>query len=168
MNPQFNREPLARSLKDSGIAYVFLGDELGARTDDPACYDGRKVNYERLAATETFKSGLDRLRVGASTYKVAMMCSEKEPLDCHRTILVSRCLVAAGENVLHIHADGSLESHEDAMTRLRKQLRLSDAELFRTPEEINSEAYERQGDRIAYVIPDETSKATEPDPKSWQ
>lgn len=168
MNPQFNREPLTQSLKDAGIAYVFLGEELGARSDDPACYDDRKVNYDRLAETNAFTSGLQRVLDGSNTYKLAMMCAEKEPLDCHRTILVSRHLVASGAEVLHIHADGSIESHDHAVSRLRKQLRLSDAELFRTTGEIDAEAYERQGNRIAYVIPEESREAAGADSEAQE
>src|SRR5687767_4940714 len=57
-NPQFNRERLKQSLRDEGIAYVFLGTELGARADDSACYENGKVQYDRLARTERFQHGL--------------------------------------------------------------------------------------------------------------
>ena len=65
MNPQYNRESLAAALKDEGIKYVFLGKELGARSDDPACYQNGRVQYQRLAQTSLFKSGIERVLQGA-------------------------------------------------------------------------------------------------------
>ncbi len=132
INPQFNKEDLKQALHKAGISYVFLGKELGARSEDPSCYDGGKVQYDRLAQTEIFRKGLDRIEEGIRKYRVSLMCAEKEPLECHRTVLVARHLDAAGLVVQHIHADGSLESHEDAMNRLLRQLRLPEHDMFRS------------------------------------
>ncbi len=79
-NPQFNREPLEQFLKANGIWYVFLGKELGARSEDRSCYLDGRVQYGRLAQTALFQSGLDRVQQGAARYRVALMCAEKEPL----------------------------------------------------------------------------------------
>src|SRR5690242_12243720 len=68
MNPQFNREELRVALRTEGITYVFLGKELGARTDDPSCYHEGKVQYDRLARTDLFQQGLERVREGAQKY----------------------------------------------------------------------------------------------------
>lgn len=87
-HPQFNEERLAAALAQQGIAYVFLGRELGARPEDPSCYENGKVQYERLSATPAFKAGIERALAGAEKFRVALMCAEKEPLDCHRTLLV--------------------------------------------------------------------------------
>lgn len=63
--------------------------EIGpARSDDPACYSGGRVQYGRLAQTAMFKSGIERVERGAVEHRIALMCAEKEPLDCHRTLLV--------------------------------------------------------------------------------
>src|SRR5690348_7620224 len=105
MNSQFNREDLKDALREHGIAYVFLGKELGARCEDRSCYQNGKVQYSRLAQTKLFEEGLDRVREGANKYCIAMMCAEKEPLECHRTILVSRYLDAMGLQVRHILND---------------------------------------------------------------
>jgi len=48
INPRFNRESLKKSLEESRISYLFLGRELGARSEDPHCYQGGKVQYDRL------------------------------------------------------------------------------------------------------------------------
>src|SRR5260370_33546316 len=64
-NPQFRREKLRAALADVGIQYVFLGEKLGARSQDPACYDGEgRVSYARLARTELFRKGMARGREG--------------------------------------------------------------------------------------------------------
>jgi len=137
-------------LPDCGIAYRFLGEELGARSDDPACYEGGKVQYDRLAKTPVFKSGIERVRSGMKNYRIVLMCAEKEPLECHRAILVARHLVALGISVQHIHADGSLESHDAAIERLAVLLNLPESDLFRSHEDVLEDAYRLQGNRIAY------------------
>jgi uncharacterized protein (DUF488 family) len=109
-NPQFNEDALAHSLKTADIAYVFLGRELGARSDDPACYEQGRVHYGRLAKTALFQAGLGRVLHGSEKQRIALLCAEKEPLDCHRTILVARALTERGVAVEHILADGRLES----------------------------------------------------------
>ena len=76
-HPQFNKERLAAQLAQHGIAYVFLGKELGARSEDPACYEDGKVQYPRLAATAAFKTGIERVLAGAEKFRLALMCAEK-------------------------------------------------------------------------------------------
>lgn len=149
--PAFNREPLAEALREHDLAYVYLGRELGARSNDPACYADGRVLYRRLARTEPFRAGLERVLSGAESHRIALLCAEKEPLGCHRTILVARELEALGAHVAHILADGSLESHAETMRRLLESFGLQELDLFRTPEEVRDEAYARQERRIAYV-----------------
>lgn len=153
VNPQFNREELERALQAHSIAYRFLGKELGARSDDPNCYEGGKVRYSRLAETGLFKLGIKRVLRGIKDdFRIALMCAEKEPLDCHRTILVARHLAALGVAIEHIHADGHLENHTDALSRLARILNLAEEDMFRSREELLSDAYRRQEQRIAYEV----------------
>jgi uncharacterized protein (DUF488 family) len=152
MNPQFNRESLAAALAEAGILYVFLGKELGARSDDPKCYRNGKAQYRRIAETDTFRRGLGRVEAGMEEYRVALMCAEKEPVECHRTILVSRELERLRTSVRHILADGSLEDHAAAMSRLAKMLRLPEEDLFHTPDELMDEVYRCQEERIGYEL----------------
>src|SRR4030067_438823 len=149
-NPQFNRDNLQNSLKASGIRYVFLGRELGARSEDPACYIADKVQYDRLAKTSLFQSGLDRVIEGANNYRIALMCAEKDPLDCHRTILVARELLKRGLTITHILEDGSLESHTESILRLVASLGMSLDDMFISRDEIIEQAYNKQANRIAY------------------
>ncbi len=151
-NPQFNKEKLHPVLKDAGIRYVFLGEELGARSKDPECYDEQgRARYAKLAATNAFRHGLDRLLTGMQDHRIAIMCAEREPLECHRTILVARELEKLGVPVTHILQDGSLEPNRHAMQRLVRELKLTGSDLFRTPEELIEEACDTQAARIAYV-----------------
>jgi uncharacterized protein (DUF488 family) len=148
--PQFNKERLAAALAQQGIAYVFLGKELGARSEDPTCYENGKVQYSRLAATPAFKAGIERVLAGAEKFRVALMCAEKEPLDCHRTLLVSRALEGAGASIAHILADGTVEPQERTMSRLIDLVGLSKEDLFQRSDLI-AVACRLREEKIAYV-----------------
>ena len=117
-NPHFSREALRGELKDAGISYVYLGRELGGRSDDPQCYQNGRICYERVARTPRFQDGLRRLTKGMAEHRIALMCAEKEPLHCHRTLLVGQALDAKGVDISHIHANGELEGHAATMDRL--------------------------------------------------
>lgn len=150
-NPQFNRDVLEKSLTTHAIKYVFLGRELGARTDDRSCYENGRVQYARLARTDSFHRGMERVVSDADNYRLALMCAEKEPLECHRTLLVARALAEIGIVVQHILSDGRLESHDSAMERLLDVVGLPHQDLFRSNDELIAEALIRQEQRVAYV-----------------
>ena len=149
--PQFNRETLQAALKHAGIDYVFLGDELGARRSEREVYENGQAAYERIAQTPSFKSGLERVLSGAKKFRVTLMCAEKDPLTCHRAILVCRNLKIFGADIQHIHTDGHLETHASAEQRLLQTLKLPTEDFFRSPSEILGEAYAIQGKKIAYA-----------------
>lgn len=149
-NPQFNRDSFSDLLSDCEIACVFLGRELGARSKDRSCYSQGKVRYDLLARTELFQAGLDRVTRGMKTHRVALLCAEKDPLTCHRTILVCRHLVTRGVVVRHILEDGRIETHEEAHSRLLAEHGLPDRDLFRDRSEIIEQAYSKRGDKISY------------------
>jgi uncharacterized protein (DUF488 family) len=128
--PQFSRPALERALDAAGVAYVFLGAELGGKRDDPAVMREGRVDFDRVAATEGFRAGLDRVEAGAIRYRIALLCAEREPLDCHRFLLVSRHLHARGVPLRHILADGSLEAHDDTERRLLQAVGLSPDDLL--------------------------------------
>lgn len=158
INPQFNRESLRADLKTAGIVYVFLGRELGARSDDRSCYVEGKVQYDLLARTALFQEGLRRLAQGIRNHRIALMCAEKDPLTCHRAILVCRHLAGLGIGAQHILEDGQLESHDDALTRLLAELGIAERDLFRSRDESIVEAYSRRGQQIAYAEKEPTSE----------
>lgn len=150
-NPQFNKDLLAQYLTTQGMKYVFLGRELGARSEDPSCYENGQVQYARLARTELFERGIQRVIRGAQDHCIVLMCAEKEPLECHRTLLVARALARLGMDVQHIRADRSLESHEAAMERLLDVVGLPHSDMFRSRQDLIDEALMRQAERVAYV-----------------
>ena len=151
--PHFNHEPLQSALGDIGIAYAYLGGELGGRPADRSCYnaDGR-VQYERVAETDLFDDGLRRIIWAADERRVALLCTEKEPLECHRTLLVARALADRGVTVAHILADGNLEDHDDALNRLVEIHKLPlYGDMFRSRADIIAEALTRQAQKFAYI-----------------
>ncbi|ODT79809.1 MAG: hypothetical protein ABS69_06990 [Nitrosomonadales bacterium SCN 54-20] len=148
--PQYSREALKASLAEAQIAYVFLGKELGVRSDDPACYIEGKVQYDRLAKQPIFSAGIHRIIKGMNRYRIALMCAEKDPIDCHRALLVARNLVDSDISVDHIHADGALESHGHLESRLLAMYKLPERDMFSARSEIIADAYFIQEQRVAY------------------
>jgi uncharacterized protein (DUF488 family) len=166
--PHFNKEIFKVSLVKAEIKYVYLGRELGARPEDLNCYIGGKALYEKIAATDLFTEGIQRVIQGAQKYRIALMCAEKDPITCHRTILVCKYLREFELDIEHILSDGNLETHQHLEERLialhdLKQPKVIQFSLFSqqspetqkidldSPEEVLQEAYYRQGDKIAYV-----------------
>jgi uncharacterized protein (DUF488 family) len=141
---------LKATLVGEGIAYVFLGKELGARSDNPACYEHGHVQYARLAKEPLFAEGVRRLLQGMKEHSVALMCAEKDPLDCHRALLVARKLVEGGTPVKHILANGKAESHEAMESRLLAICGLPEGDMFRRRDEFVADAYVVQERRVAY------------------
>jgi uncharacterized protein (DUF488 family) len=127
--PQFNREVLSALLHGEGVGYVFMGDLLGGRPADPTCYVDGKVDYVACRAKPWFQSGIERLeRALQGGHRLALMCSEARPEQCHRTKLIAIELVERGVTVLHIDEAGSVISHAAAM------LRIDGGQMFLMPE----------------------------------
>lgn len=143
--PQFSRPALERSLRDSAIAYVFLGAELGGKRDDPALLRDGRPDFGLIAATEAFRAGLDRIVAGARRHRICLMCAEREPLDCHRFLLVSRHLARREVEIRHLLADGATETHEATELRLLERAGLSNQPLLdhgAPPDEVIAAAYD--------------------------
>jgi len=152
-NPQFNRELLKKVLKSHDIKYIFLGEELGARPKDPSCYVDGKALYQKIAESTLFKNGLERIRLGMQKdYVLALMCAEKDPMACHRSILICRNLHDSLIDIRHIIDHNTTETQADLEKRLIAQLKLY-PDLFKDtdPNALIEHAYEVQGDRMAYV-----------------
>lgn len=112
--PQHGQDQLPATLSDAGVRYVWLGEALGARPSDPSHVDARgRGRYDLMAATPTFRAGIDRLLEGAARFRVALMCAEEDPTGCHRRKLVTPALRDRGVVVLHLRADGSLVDDRD-------------------------------------------------------
>ena len=169
--PHFNQPVLQSYLPQAEIRYVFLGAELGARPADASCYVEGKALYEKIAVLDSFQQGLKRILKGAQNHRIALMCAEKDPITCHRAILVCQHLMPFNLEIAHIHSNGELEYHENLEERLLQIYHLEDQKdngqlsLFPTdlePKLTRSErirqVYQMQGDRIAFVEKDYTEK----------
>jgi uncharacterized protein (DUF488 family) len=135
--PHFNRDIFRASLKEVGIEYVFLGDNLGARPQDRACYVGNMAVYDLIAANKNFSLGIDRLTKGAEKYQISLMCAEQDPIICHRAILVCQHLRKSGLEIRHILKAGNLENHENLEERLLKLHHLD--KMLTSPIDCNDE-----------------------------
>jgi uncharacterized protein (DUF488 family) len=109
----FDRAELRTPLNGAGVDYLYLGRELGGRPEESEFYDpAGHVLYGRVAESPRFLQGITRLEQGIEKYRVAILCSEEDPTDCHRRLLVGRVLHRRGVPVEHIRGDGRIESEE--------------------------------------------------------
>ncbi|MFH1429585.1 MAG: DUF488 domain-containing protein [Candidatus Margulisiibacteriota bacterium] len=148
---EFNRENIKDLLLKNNISYVFLGDNCGARIDAAECYINGKANYHLIARHPKFQEGINRICKGLEQdYNIALMCAEKDPITCHRTILICRNLRLKNIQIKHILQNGGIEDHSKSEKRLMKLFKLDQPAFFRTEEERLEEAYNLQAERIAY------------------
>jgi uncharacterized protein (DUF488 family) len=152
--PQFNHDALKATLRGAGVAYVHLGKELGGRPQDRTQYRGGVVDYEQIARTEVFQAGLRRVLDGAATHRVALMCAEADPLDCHRCLLVARALATRGVPVRHVLADGATATHADIEDELLRRTRRAEDDLFLPRAERIAVAYQEHARRVGFAETD--------------
>lgn len=134
--PQFNREEIKEFLKLNSIYYIFMGKELGARREDKGLYTNGYLDFEKTSKSMSFIKGIERVKDGVEKgYKIALMCKEKDPIDCHRNILVARQFFKQGFKVTNILENGSIETQEHLEERLldlyfpeRNQVTISDVQ----------------------------------------
>ena len=121
-NPQFNQAALELELKNNGITYVFVGDTLGGLPEDRSCYDyNGKVVYDLIKEKEFFKEGLNRLTTAnEKKIKLAIMCSESKPEECHRSKLIGQELLKKEISLNHIVSDKRIKSQQSVMNELTK------------------------------------------------
>lgn len=112
--PHFNRPELEDAVERRGIRYLYLGDELGGRPPGDEYYDALDhVLYSRVARAPFFLRGIERLVDEGAEYRAAMMCSEEDPTNCHRHLLIARVLEIQGVRVVHIRGDDREQTEED-------------------------------------------------------
>lgn len=156
-NPQYNEANLKPYLQQNGILYLHMGTEFGARPRDPELLNAEgKVDFDKVRASKTFLDGIERLRKGVQKgYRITLMCSQSDPFDCHRFVLIAGYLVRHGFTVRHILKDKSCIDN----ARLEKQLiekyekKLPRKDLFNPhigEEHRIEEAYRLRGRSIAY------------------
>ena len=156
-NPQFNKSALSFLLKKNHIMYLHFPEEFGARHNDPNLLDeDGKVDFEKVRQSDNFKQGVDRLKKGLEKgYKIALMCSEAEPFDCHRFAMISTYLDQVGFDVKHILKDKSVKSNIQLENQLLKKYdkKIPKPNIFEPEITVESQlafAYKLRNKEIAY------------------
>jgi uncharacterized protein (DUF488 family) len=152
---QYNRENLKEVLESKNIMYLYFGDEFGARRNEKSLLTDGVVDFNKVAKDDKFIYGITRVKKGIQKdYRIVLMCTEKEPLECHRTILVSKNLEASGISVAHILANGFVKSHKIIEEELVKKYfpDANQTSLFDTRELMDNlaESYRRANLEIGY------------------
>lgn len=150
--PWFSAKNLVPLLSGANMNYLYFGGELGGRPRDPSLYFDGAADYEAMARRPSFQAGLNRLLAHAVGQHLCLMCSEREPLDCHRCLLVARELAARGVRIGHILHDGTIEPHNATERRLL-QIKGADTDLFATgQDERLAAAYRRRAHAVAFRL----------------
>ena len=117
--PTFSKQDLQAFLESHNIHYIFMGDSLGGQPDDNRCYTGGKVDYSKVARQSFFLAGIERLHEASRQgHRVAVMCSEGKPENCHRSKLIGKTLTSGGVEVIHIDEQDQLISQRDVLLRI--------------------------------------------------
>lgn len=106
---QFSHDLLKASIFNAGLKYLHLGKELGGKPKEPEFYDAEgHVDYASIAQSARFSEGIERLAAGCRKYRVAIMCAEENPSECHRRRLIGPALASQGIVEKHIRGNGEL------------------------------------------------------------
>jgi uncharacterized protein (DUF488 family) len=150
--PWFSHTRLSAHLGREGIAYLAFGDTLGGRPADSSLFRESIVDYEAVARSDAFRSGLDAVLGHSRGQRLCLMCAEREPLECHRCLLVARALAERGCTIGHILADGAIEPHAETEDRLLKLTKIG-SDLFASDRSMRlAEAYRRRARAFAFRI----------------
>jgi uncharacterized protein (DUF488 family) len=132
--PHFGKERLARILGEEGLGYLFLGQELGGKPvrDDPP---QARLDYQARIEEPSFREGIETLLDTAADRPTALMCRERDPLDCHRLHLICRYLRPIALDIRHILPDGEVEAQQATERRLLERAGEAEMPLFQPAEE---------------------------------
>jgi uncharacterized protein (DUF488 family) len=151
--PHFNKGRVCASLAERGIHYMFLGKELGGRPETSELFSDGVADYEKMAKQPSFAAGIDKLITRASTDRVAVMCAEADPLDCHRCLLVGRALAERGVDVGHLLPSGQILTQTQIEDRLLDLAGLTEESLLvASRDERLAEAYRARARIAAFAI----------------
>lgn len=155
--PQFSQAVLENILRAEKIDYTFFGEELGGRPDDPEAYrPNGTVDYRARRRSYAFQAGLERLLKLAEERRVALLCAEEDPVECHRFLMICPELVSGGLSPLHIRKDGRIETQEAAENRLLAAHGFSGVAVNTLFPQARAEALEKacelQADKVAFRV----------------
>jgi uncharacterized protein (DUF488 family) len=151
--PHFNRESVRAELKQHDIKYVFLGKELGGRPRADHLYCNGVADYEKMALERAFLKGIERVIAGSNEHRLTLMCSEHNPLDCHRCLLVGRALSERKIRLGHILTSGEIVDQSDIEEKLLSASGDTTGDMFSTREERLAAAYRLRAKSVAYRKP---------------
>lgn len=154
--PGYNKDNMPAWLAQAGIKYVFLGAELGPRSANAKHYKNDQVQFDLLSETDEFKRGIARLQRGAEAMNVAIMCAEKDPMTCHRSLLVAEYGKNSGLEFQHIHQNGDLEPHENLLVRGMKLYKMQ-PDMLMTEEDCKRAAHQKLCLQHAYKQPNKNN-----------
>lgn len=151
--PQYNRGEISRVLEQDNIEYHYMGDVLGGRYSDPALlFPDGTVDYQKVSKTQKFINGLEKVvSLIESGKTIALMCSEKDPLRCHRFALVARNLKQRGISVIHLYQDGTQKTHGELETQIQgENTNIKQTALFDDESNTLNQAYIDLNKKIGY------------------
>lgn len=149
--PQYNKEVLIKALKGKSIHYLDFSKEFGARRNEEDAYTNNRVDFKKVVKLPIFIHGIERIDTGISKgYNIALLCTEKNPLDCHRFSLVSKALIEKlNINVEHILFNGEIQNHYDLEKKMLCDFGF-EKDLFDDYKTLLENAYEKVINRVAY------------------
>lgn len=155
MYPEYNKNNLENELKQMGILYRNYKTEFGAKQTDLKYFSNDKyLDFNKYSESCYFKEGIRKIEEGmALNYVFVLMCSEKDPIICHRNIMVAKAFYGIGYEIRNILADGKYEKQDSIEQRLvdihfknKNQIALSE-EFYK---ENVRESYKLQNKKIGY------------------
>ena len=124
---QYNQAPLRERLELAQITYHWAGRQLGGMRKSSGLSKHSAIESESLRAyadhmeTELFHRSVMHLIHLSQKTPLAVMCAEKDPNHCHRSLL-SDYLVHQGQDILHLQAEGVPQPHRlNALARRESQ-----------------------------------------------
>ena len=160
----YNKDILEKKLKKENIMYRNYKKEFGARQEDPSFYPKGYLDFDLFTKSEQFNEGLLKIAKGIEMgFSFVLMCAEKDPITCHRNIMVAKAFKERGYNIKHILFDGSIESQDDIEKRMikeyfpeRNQMALFDEN--KSDEDLIKASYNKKNEEIGYRIAEEGEK----------
>lgn len=151
--PEFSKAELTTALRQQGLTYVFMGEQLGGRPADPACYTDGKVDYAKVQATAPYQQGIERVRKAfTQQQRIVLLCSEGKPEQCHRSKLIGATLTKLGIPLIHIDEANALQSQDAVIGRLTAgQLSLFGDHAFQSRKRYQHQSSEQSGDSNAHI-----------------
>lgn len=147
--PEMDKPALMQALRDGGMRYIFMGEQLGGRPRNPKLYRAGKIDPQALLAHQEYKEGVTRLIAGATEHTICLLCAERDPVTCHRGLYIAESLQDAGMQVRHL-IDNQPEDHQATRARMAGLANMAHADLFASETDLRSMVIEHMREKIAF------------------